>query len=739
MLEHLKEQLKALQSTLKKPNHCHLDPADLLAAYRWRVINAVAAILAENTTLPEIANRFAAFLSENWALVNGTLLCYTALPKDSVTLFLCKIAEFVAVHTQRPAITILMPTVTLYDPQDNQLPNVNTYPPLQDKPLPWVLCNYLLGTEGYQLLPIKLLLKVYLAEGKHDAVLNPYWNSEAIENYQRDGLLTPSQVHRMTIHSAETRALIETWETYQAMLEQRNSLYDQLLMLTRRLLANSAHGGIGIQQDAAAGAYPAIISFQEYYRALTEDAITQIPSALNNEIMLLLELASNPESNINSTENMETCIGTRGEKISPLLTQHQTRLKTIGISDENHLSLLHHASENFSNTQHELTHSVETEHYAGVDNGLSLSLRLLHTLEVNTTRLNHPKALRGLLSFSLPCLEALLAEPGLATLPAQIVRAIGRLETAVLICHHEPTEKLKPFLSAIGETLFQRGMISTPGQLASFLTSLIPEKIACVCESLNVQLPKILRAGQDLGAVLIALNEAQCSALLTACRALLPLIIQSGDALRSLLMYLNKAQCTAVTAILPFIFESAAEFNCVMKPLTESSRSLVFEAYQEQLKNLIKSKRDLDQMASYLQYAEKQALFTSFAQLITGPLRKIHAAVCVNDTRAFFLFDFTTFNFNQHKQRPHELIKHFFQHLNHYPKGSLARAWHIHCKRSITAQVNTDNPVLLNAIYADIHTQHSTGFFKSARIRGNDSEIQPLSPALCAKIRTILR
>ena len=85
----------------------------VLIAYERHVKDQLNCILS----IPEESKMdFVASLNELlkaiWSLTKGTMLCYTALPEHSVTLFMCEVARFVAKENHsdtefnRPLVTL---------------------------------------------------------------------------------------------------------------------------------------------------------------------------------------------------------------------------------------------------------------------------------------------------------------------------------------------------------------------------------------------------------------------------------------------------------------------------------------------------------------------------------------------------------------------------------------------------------------------------------------------------------
>lgn len=65
--------------------------------YSLQVLEKLDEILGNDSDNPdELVNQLEQFLSDNWDLIKGTSLCYTALNSADITLFLCDIAEWVA-------------------------------------------------------------------------------------------------------------------------------------------------------------------------------------------------------------------------------------------------------------------------------------------------------------------------------------------------------------------------------------------------------------------------------------------------------------------------------------------------------------------------------------------------------------------------------------------------------------------------------------------------------------------
>ena len=129
------------------------------------------------------------------------------------------------------------------------------------------------------LLPVAELAE--LAGGQREqGLLNPYTDPAVGSPYYS---IDSEQGRRLIEHSAVTRNIHAKIQAYEALAHDRSNLLGQLNQFCEQLNANSA-AGRGREDNAAGGAYPAIIAFMGYYASLTPCGLQvkkEVPTADN--------------------------------------------------------------------------------------------------------------------------------------------------------------------------------------------------------------------------------------------------------------------------------------------------------------------------------------------------------------------------------------------------------------------------------------------------------------------------
>ncbi len=241
----------------------HQDSSDLRTqitqAWVEQTIERLQVLLSEEAHLSEEARALSleSFLAECWSLVQGTALCYTALPNEPITLVLARVAEWVGETLGKPPLSCLMPGVMLENLRD-EYPDLNNVTSIQP-----ILNTHVYGVAKENdhtpyLLPVKLLTELSLL-GPNPQFYHPY-----AEEYL---YLTDDVMQRLFNHSTLTRALNDTYQTYHQVVSDDSNLLGQLTQLVKQLAINSVNG-LGQETNAAGGAYPAIIAFMNYYTQL---------------------------------------------------------------------------------------------------------------------------------------------------------------------------------------------------------------------------------------------------------------------------------------------------------------------------------------------------------------------------------------------------------------------------------------------------------------------------------------
>ena len=354
----------------------------VLIAYERHVKDQLNCILS----IPEESEMgFVASLNELlkaiWSLTKGTMLCYTAIPEHSVTLFMCKVAGFVAKENHsdtefKSPLGFLMPDMKELES------NSDGYLMLDHIALEELVKSHVLSQDGKYLLPASSLLSEQYTsvDAKSDPVPNPYWDATEVDNISA-AYITQADLTKLERHSNLTMAVAKTKRALFQLLEEKSNLLGQLRELVSLLTLNDANHR-GSEVDAGGGAYPAILRFKYYYDSLTQRDKNSIPANLKHEIELLLRLACNKEENRDAVDTIETCIATRRNKLNIAMRGSDAILSQIGSSDQTRAARIKNGRLEYDNSLKSLRLALSVGgHYAGRDQ-LLITTKLLRDLDI---------------------------------------------------------------------------------------------------------------------------------------------------------------------------------------------------------------------------------------------------------------------------------------------------------------------------------------------------------------------
>ncbi len=535
------------------------------------------------------------FLSRNWALVNGSGLNPTAIPDADITHLLCHVALFVAEEQNKAAaenpvaaIQLLMPTIaSSIKPCHKDKP----YPNLSDLPLIDVIKTHILGRQGQFLLPVQLLISPEISTLENPYVPDPSEDEDITAVFDSTlYYVNEEEKARLIHHSSLTEAISDAHQQYNLLLNDKSTLLGQLMELCKKLGINDAHGGIGTQANAGAGAYAPILTFMQYYNEGLDDAArAKIPEALHAEIKRFLVLASDPKVNVNATQNLQTCIGTIGEHLKTLVRGQESLLDQIAIGDTRKESLMREAIIRLKIAEEQLTQTLQTKTYQRGHDQLGLNRRLLSALNL----VFNISSLRDVAIFTALSPEEmteLLEEPALNL---QLIHAISNLENLVILISQLSLEKITALLTSTQHNV-SINLIKTYQGLSALLISLSVEKCAAVCHAMQGEVLKIITNIEQFGFILQHLTPEQQTAVLNV---LTPKIIKtSRDFIRLIALLKTQEQKIVVIDIikdkLPKIIKTSQDFNDVLTYLSPEDRTVIFDLMKNNLKELIKTKTD---------------------------------------------------------------------------------------------------------------------------------------------------
>ncbi|WP_029463641.1 hypothetical protein [Rickettsiella massiliensis] len=308
-IKSIEQTINTIQSTYSPAENQSPTPIkqQLILNYIHRVTEKLTNIINQNKeNRSALADHFSLFLTENWSLVKGNLLSYTALPTHEITLLLCSIAEEVAKIKNTSVIAILMPNINL----DSLDPS--KYPNLDELDIRQIIKTYVLNQDATFLIPISFLFKEEILQ-PNNIFNNFYYDVDKDEEEKIN--LKEEDLTILANHSSETKHIFYLKTQYQTFVNDQDTLLGQLNKLNQELLFNSKLG-IGQEMHAGEGIYGAIINFNHYWSQLSIEIRKNLPSEVLNEINELLKLAS-PDSSVNQNRNrnhqniINTCLATR--------------------------------------------------------------------------------------------------------------------------------------------------------------------------------------------------------------------------------------------------------------------------------------------------------------------------------------------------------------------------------------------------------------------------------------------
>lgn len=462
-----------------------------------------------------------AFLVTYWNDYKKSPLSYTCIPKHPLTHLCINIAVFISEHTQENPLSLLMPGLNLipYDEDQPDFPSLDIVP---ENPTEWlkiIVATHIISDDGLHLIPIKVLRTLSSTPKSHEQLRLPYEFEREDATY-----LVSSQAYlRLSNHSDYARAVTNA-KKHIDIMDQEDNLLSQLRHLIKLLSLYSAHGGIGTQIDAAGAAYNAIVVFHEYYDKLAEEQKNRIPEEVKSEIELLLALSSDAHRNTQATEQIETCIGTRTEKLAYVITPNEHILSQISLSLEEQGTLTIDAINAFDDAKKALEHALAENQYhlanEAIQDSLILTTDLLKKLKIQFT-FNSTNDLELFASISPEEITQVLED--IAT-KNNIIRYFGSYQTYamridqlfILLIHLTP-ERIIAFLEKMAVGLVQTKILFDKRQLTLILASSLPEKSEAICIGLRKQMPLLIPDLISFSAMLSYLDPAQtlkvCAAL----------------------------------------------------------------------------------------------------------------------------------------------------------------------------------------------------------------------------------
>jgi hypothetical protein len=603
-------EIKQLFEIIKKDINAFPKPTELrekvLFCYNHWCLDRLKELLKDLTSEkvclhPELADKLNDFLSQNWSLVNGSLLSPTAIPNADITKLLCGIAQFVAETKNKdlPAesalvpIKVLMPTITIDSIRDD-------YPTFDiNSDLNTILNTHILGREGLFLLPVKLLTELKASVDKDTQKLrNPY--PDQSKDDASIYYVNAEEKERLIKHSPLSEALCETLKRYNVLTEDKSTLLGQLNDLCFHLSANSSTG-VGTELDAGSMVYPAIIQFMEYYHTLKQTNIARIPEVLGNEIKLLLQLTTDSNINFHAANNIATCIATRRLKLLSAMEKQEELLNSIAPSAKTMTTLITNAKLNFAKARSDLENTLASR-YSGTDN-LGLSPELLETLYISF-RINNYEDLIVLQALSAEEMDRFLQKKGLRK---QIISAIAELDNIVIFLTELNVSKVRAFVKNMKKELLE-GPIFSMRELRGLLMCLDNEKCRVICEIMLDDNQTIIPTAGSLCLLLEKLSPEKQTIVLEAMQKLFQDMINLFEDIL-LFNFLSSEQLNiifeAVEEKLLNIVDGSTAFSQLLESF-HSKQQLIFNIMKNKWLGFIESEDDCDEILAVLSEEQQE-------------------------------------------------------------------------------------------------------------------------------------
>ena len=534
-------------------------------------------------------------LEEHWEQVKGKALSYTSRPTDALTLLLCDVATLLSQDPMnkenKAPIEYLMPGVSIERLDDEANP-------LIEWSLAHILKTHITSDSAKALICVASLPE--LIELKPEDRINPYYDYSIMGD--EEAHISEEEMRRLIGHSTQSKDFIEAYHSYQLLCDSQNHLLANLNRLCKLLHIHSAYGGgLGRQENAAGGAYPAIISFFEYYDTLSKESKALIPEGVKEELDKILNFGSDKAKNINATEQVETCVADRRTALKKQMEGHEDALEHIGFQDEEGQKLIKKREKALNNQKEELITQVAKDDYKEGMDGLGFTKQLLDKLKVRIT-INSLQDLQHFMASSEREIAAFLADD---EIKQQVQTQLNSLETLIVFLHDTSVDKIPLLIDACNN------LLESSKDIFALLTTFTGVQFEAVCSAANWS--DKVKSAFDFSQLLTGLDPPQRTLVLKSMKDKLGDIIKSGSDFRSVLRHLTPEQCQevckAVKDKLGDIIKSGSDFKGVLKNLTLEQRTAVYEAMKDKLGDIIKSGSDFKDVLDNLTLEQRTAVY----------------------------------------------------------------------------------------------------------------------------------
>lgn len=563
----------------------------VLFNYRQKILNKLSELFLISDSF-NLLEKLKQFLIDNWELIKGTPLCYTALPFHELTSLLVEIATLLKDNTANDskwALTFLMPTIST-DSLVAEYPSLNEVQDITE-----ILSTYILGQEAGYLIPVKQFLSLHTSF-PHESY-NIYYDYQT--HSPEMAILGQEEFERLVKHSPDTEALYDAYCQYQNILQQQDSLLFHLRELCKYLRFNSIDG-VGAETNAGHGAYPAIIQFYSYWNRLSQANKSRIPSKILQEIELLFNLSSDMAQNSNATQNLQTCIATRRQKLTIAMQHEEPILAEIGLEQHEKINLINEKKQHWLTCQNSIINALEQKNYRGFDK-LGLTESLLTKLHIPYTILSK-NDLQDFLKLSVNEIINLAQH---AEIRQQLIDQIDTLETFVLFAHETGTTKLQAIMSLIGKQLADK-LLQNRDNIIAILITFDDERMQIICSAMQERIFEIVERPYTVKYILTSLDAKQ---QLLFCQTLankFPLILKNFYSFKIIFLTLDPTVrtefCNIIKDCFPNLTPDAINIKRIFELLNSQQKPIAFEKIKYLLPAAITAINAITDLSDVLKY-----------------------------------------------------------------------------------------------------------------------------------------
>jgi hypothetical protein len=215
--------------------------------------------------------QFLNILSDNWELIKGTGLCYTATPDDEVTVVMIGIAIYLSEqqeYSDKHPLELLMPGVNFESIHDD-FPSLNEDTFRTAEQISNIIQTHILADNGLYLIPIFLLTTLDISPVPAK-MINPYYHF--IHHKEDCGFIKPKEITRLFEHSRITQTIQEKKVAYECLANRENHLLGRLRKLCQSLKLSSRYED-GSEMEAGLTAYQGMVEFSDFYNQLFSQTI----------------------------------------------------------------------------------------------------------------------------------------------------------------------------------------------------------------------------------------------------------------------------------------------------------------------------------------------------------------------------------------------------------------------------------------------------------------------------------